>query len=74
MDWAINIKSKKEELKMANFGHKVGYILSFIFFSLILFLLLSFTNKLPKEVSYPHILFLVFLLVLISNLLKRLFI
>ena len=45
-------------------GEKIGYILSYIIFTTLLFFILSWLNKLPIFWNYFHVMILTFLIVM----------
>lgn len=63
----MNFDSK---FNLEKIGKKVGFMVMFFLFSIILYFILIFNNKLPKNWNFIHIISIVFLIVLIGSLIK----
>ena len=63
----MQFQKRDHEYKVGRF---LGYLLMLIVFSIILFFILSFFNKIPESWSYIHILFIAIFLVLIGKGIK----
>ena len=70
----IILKPEVQFDKKNNFelwGKRIGYVLSYFLFTTILYLILYFTEKLPKSWTYFHILFITLSIMLIGVILQR---
>ncbi len=50
---------------------RIGYLISYIIFTSIVYLMLSFLNKIPHYFSIYHIAIITFAIVILGELIKR---
>jgi CDP-diglyceride synthetase len=63
----------KEKNPIENYGEKIGFIFGYFLFTTVLFFILNFLNKIPKNWSYLNLMTLTFVIALIGTLIKRYF-
>ena len=62
----------EEHKHFEKLGEKAGFVVAYFLFTTILYFLLSFSKKLPKNWTYIYIMLIIFLVALIGLVLKRL--
>jgi len=58
-------------MNLEKIGEKIGFIIMLLIASTILFFILEITNKLPSNWNYLYVLVLVFLIILLGALIKK---
>lgn len=65
----LNLDKKSLSGKMGNF---LGYLVAYLIFTIILFFVLNYLNKLPEGWGYAHMLAIGLLISLIGSLIREL--
>jgi len=59
------------ELRIEYIGEKIGYLVMYLLFTTILYFILKLLNKFPDDWNYFYIMGLIFIIVLIGVLIKK---
>ncbi len=61
----------EQDTSFKRFGEKAGFLFAYFFLTTVLFLILTFLNKIPVSWSYFHIMGVTFLITLFGILTRR---
>jgi|TARA_B100001971_G_C18142452_1_gene511129 hypothetical protein len=61
----------EQNMSIERMGKKLGFIVSYLLFTTILFFILTLLKKIPESWTYIHIMGITILIVLIGAMIKR---
>jgi hypothetical protein len=62
----------EEKDMIKNIGEKIGFISAYLFFTTILFLIMSYLNRFPGSWTYFNVMGVTFLVTLVGSAVRRL--